>query len=212
MLVSVVAELTVHLVGEEVQVVLLDQTSDLQQLLVGIKITRGVVGVADHDGLGAWCDGLLKFLDGRKSKTRLDVARDGDDLGIAQLGEGIIIGIIRFWDDDLVARVQAHGESHLKGLAATSGDQHLIRGDIDAVTVVVVAECPTIALNTSRVAVFQHAVAFGHLVGGIGQSLQCPTGGLNVRLTNVEMIYMDTALFGSIRKWNELPNRRLRKL
>ena len=141
---TIVAELTIHLIGEEIQVVLLDQTSHLQQFLMGVKITRGVVGVTDHDGLGARRDGFLEILDGRQGKASLDVAGNGDNLGIAQLGEGVVVGVVGLRDNDFVTRIQAHSEGHLQCLTATSSDEHLVRGDIDAMLVVIVAECTTI--------------------------------------------------------------------
>ena len=123
-----------------------------------IEVTRGVVGVANHDGLGAWCDSLLEVLDRWQGEARLDVTRDGDNLGITQLGEGVIVSVIRFWNDDLIARVQADGESHLKSLTSTSGDDDLIRGDIDPMAVIIVTEGAAIGRNTSGMAIFQNAM------------------------------------------------------
>ena len=206
---TIVAELAIDLVGKEIQVVLFDQTGHLQQLLVGIKITRRVVGVANHDGLGARRDDLLKFLDGWQGKTRLDVAGNGDNLGIAQLGEGVIIGVIRFWNDDFVARVEAHGEGHLQSLATARGDKHLVRRDIDTVPMVIVAQGAAIGRDARRVAVFQHTVAGRKFLGGLSQSLQSTLWSLDVGLADVEMIHMDTAFLGGIGKRNKFTDSRL---
>ena len=212
MLMAIVAELAIHLISKKIQVVFLDQSSHLQQFLVGIKITRRVVGVANHDGLGARRDDLLKFLDGRQGKARLDVAGNGDNLGIAQLGEGVIIGVVRLWDDDFVARVKAHCEGHLQSLATARGDKHLVRRDIDTMPMVIVAQGTTIGRDARRVAVFQHTVAGRKFLGGLSQSLQSTLRGLDVGLADVEVIHMDTAFLGGIGKRNKFTDSRLRQI
>ena len=57
-----VYELAVNLIGEQVKVIFLNQVTQLQHLLAGVKITRGVVGVANEYTLGTLCDELLEFL------------------------------------------------------------------------------------------------------------------------------------------------------
>ena len=59
---SCVDILTIHLVGEEIQVVFLHEVADLVHLTTGIEIACGVVGIADHDSTGALVDQLLKLL------------------------------------------------------------------------------------------------------------------------------------------------------
>ena len=178
---------------------------------MGVKITRGVIGVTNHDGSSARCDDFLEFLNGRQGKARLDVARDSDNLGIAQLGEGVIVGVVRFRDDDFVARIEANGKSHLQSLATASGDDNLVRGHIDAVTVVIVAQSATIARDTSRVAVFQHTMTGWKILRSLSQSLQSSLRSFNVRLTDVKVIHMDATLFGGISKRNKFTDCRLRQ-
>ena len=209
---TIVAELAIHLVGKEEQVVLLDQSCNFQQLLVRIEITRGVVGVADHNGLGARRDDLLKVLDWRQCKACLDVARYGDNLGVAKLGEGVVVGVIGFGYDNLVAWVEADGESHLKGLAAAGGDEHLVGCHVDTVAVVVVAKGAAIAEDACRVAVFQNTFAVRQFTGLFGQSGQGSFGGLDVGLADIEMVHVDATLFGGVRERDEFTDCRLRQL
>ena len=105
-----VDELAVHLVGKQEQVVLLDQVAQFGEFLVAVEGAGGVVGVADHDGLGVGGDGLLELLDGRQCEAALDVAGDGLDLSAAEFGEGVVVGVVRFGDDDFVVGVEADGE------------------------------------------------------------------------------------------------------
>ena len=179
---------------------------------MGIKITRGIVGVANHDGLGVGCNGFFKVLDRRQSKTSLDVAGNSDNLGITQLGEGIVVGVIRLWNDDFVARVEAHGESHLQSFTTTRGDKNLIRRDIDAMTMVIVAKGTTVGGNTGGVAVLQHTMAGRKILGGLSKGFQGTLGGLDIWLSDVEVIHMNTAFLGSIGKRNEFTDCRLRQL
>ena len=160
MLVTVVAELAVHLVGKEIEVIFLDQSGNLEELLVGVEVTCGVVGVANHNGLGTRGDDLFEFFDWRQGKACLDVAGDGDNLGVAQLGEGVVVGIVRLRDDDFVARIEADGEGHLKSLATTCGDDYLVGGHVDTVAVIVVAEGTSVTRDAGRVAIFENAMAY----------------------------------------------------
>ena len=113
MFVAIVAKLTVYFVGEKVAVVFFDQSGNFKQLLVGVEVARGVVGVAYHDGFSARSYYLFEIFDGRQGEACLDVAGDGYNFCVAQFGEGVVIGVVRFWDYDFVARVKTNCESHL---------------------------------------------------------------------------------------------------
>ena len=179
---------------------------------MGVEVTRGVVGVADHDGTRIGRDNLLELLDGRQGEARLDVAGDGDNLGVAELGEGVVIGVIRLGDDDFVARIEADGESHLQSLATTVGDNHLVGGDIDAVAVIIVAKGTAIGGDTGGVAVFQHTLVLRHLVSLHRQGLEGACRGLDVGLADIQVIHVHTTFFGGIGEGDELTDGRLRQL
>ena len=178
---------------------------------MGVEITRWVVGVADHDGTGARRDDLFELLDGRQGKARLDVAGNRDNLGVAQLGESVIVGIIRLRNDDFVARVEAHGEGHLKGFAAACSDDDLVGRHVDAMAVIVVAQRATVAGNTGRVAVFKDAMVVSHIGSRLSQSLQSTARCLDVWLTDVEVIHMNAAFFSGIGEGNQFTDCRLRQ-
>ena len=64
-----VAELAVYLVGEEEEVMTLHYVAYLLELLTAVDVSRGIVGVADKYGLGAWSDAVLELLDRRERET-----------------------------------------------------------------------------------------------------------------------------------------------
>ena len=76
-----VAELAVNLVGEEEEIIFLDQIADLKHLFHSVEIAGRVVGIADKYALCARGDQLLELLDSRKREALVNVGRYGDDLG-----------------------------------------------------------------------------------------------------------------------------------
>ena len=140
----------VHLIGEEIQVVFLDQITDLVHLAAGIEITCRVVRVADHDGTGALVDQLLELLHLRQRETFLDGGGDGTNLGTRRDGEGHIVGICRLWHDDLITWVQTRKEGEEYRLTSSRGDDDVISSDIDIVLGVVVYQFLAVALIALR--------------------------------------------------------------
>ena len=76
-------------------------------------------------------------------------------------------------------------------------------------------------LNLMAVIVFHQFFAVGEVTGtvavgqnanlGLGQGLQRAFGGLDIGLTDIQVIYMDAALFGCIGIGNKFTNGRLRQ-
>ena len=103
----VVTELTIHLVADEVEVVFLHQVAQLQELLVAVECSGGVVGVANHDCAGAVGDKLLKLLNRWQCIAVLNLGGDGAHLHAHLVGKAHIVGIHGFGNDEFVARVEA---------------------------------------------------------------------------------------------------------
>ena len=198
---AVVAELAIHLVGEEEEVVLFGDLTQLQDFLFGIEVAGGVVGVTNHDGLGLRGDHLLEILDGGQCETVLDRGDDGFHDHAAHGGEGVVVGVERLRDDDLVAGIHAAVEGEKEAFAAAGGDDDLVSGDLDAHAVVVFHQFFAVAEIAGGVAVGNHRdVGVAHGVTGTFR-------GLDVGLTDVQMINVNAATFGSIGEGNELPDR-----
>lgn len=189
---SVVAELAINLVSKEEEVVFLNQLSNLEELLFGVEVTGGVVGVADHDSAGLGGDSLLKFLDGRQSETVLDGAGDGFDLAVAEHSEGVVVCIVGFGNQDLFTRIETYGESELKGLGTAAGYDDLVFVDVDVVALVVLNEFLTIAEVAVGGSISENADF------GFCESLESTLGGLDVGLADVEVDNLGSASLGSI--------------
>ena len=74
-----VDKLAVHLIGEEIQVVLLHEVADLIHLTARIEVARRVVRIAYHDSLGALVDELLEALHLGQAESLLNSGGDGAD-------------------------------------------------------------------------------------------------------------------------------------
>lgn len=62
-------ELSIELIQEEIQVILLHQVANLIHLFLGIEVTGRVVLIADQDGVCAFIDQLLEFLHLRQTEA-----------------------------------------------------------------------------------------------------------------------------------------------
>ena len=201
-----VDELAVHLVGEEVQVVFLDQVADAVHLALGVQVARGVVGVADKDGLRALVDQFLELFHLGEAETFLDGGDDGADHGAGGDGERHVVRVRRFRDDDLVAGVQAAQEREKDRLAAAARDDDLIGGQFDLVPVVVRHKC-----LAQRPIPLGRAVLEGFPVDML-EGLQRLRGRRQVRLADVQLVDLHAPVLGGIGQWRQLPDRRRRHI
>ena len=187
-----IAELAIDLVGEEVQIVFLNDVAESVELFLRIEIARGVVRVADEDGPGLGGDDLLERLDVRKGEVVLDAGGDGEHVETGLCGEGQVVRVAGFHHDDLVARVHAGHEGHQQGFGAAGGDEHVFGRDLDSETAVV---------SYKFLAERQIAVAGAVFKRGAVDVFQRIQGLLRsgeIRLADVEMIYFDAVPFGGV--------------
>ena len=112
--------------------------------------------------------------------------------GAGQGDGGMVVGIERLRDDDLIAVVQNGGHDHLQGLAAAGGGQDIPPLQLDADAGIVAAD-----------GIHQHRNAAGGSVGQnrvmeIFNGLVENIGGLNIGLADVQMVNLDSALGGCV--------------
>ena len=107
------------------------QVADVLQLLPRVDIARGVVRVAEQDGLRARRDGLFKRFDGGQCKAVIDGREHRLDHRTARHGHRHIVGISRLRDQDFVTRVEAGQKDQRKGFGGAGGDENLVRRDLD---------------------------------------------------------------------------------
>ena len=200
MLDAIVAELAIHFVGEEEEVVLFGDLTQLEDLLLGVEVAGGVVGVADHDGLGLRGNHLLEILDGGEREAVLNRGDDRFHHHAAHRGKGVVVGVEGFRDDDFIAGIHTAVEGEKEAFAATGGDDDLIGGDLNTHAVVVFHQFLAVAEIAGGVAVGNHRnIGVTHGVAGTFR-------GLDVGLTDVQMINVNAATFGSIGEGDELPD------
>ena len=117
-----VDDVLVHLVSDDVGVVLRRKRRDDLQLLPGEHPAAGVGGIAQHQGLGTPAEGILQHLrveaELRRRQGHVDGLRAGED------GVCAVVLVEGGEDDDPVAGVGHghHGGHHGLGAAAGDGD------------------------------------------------------------------------------------------
>ena len=118
-----VAELAIHFIGEEEQVVFLDQIPYLKHLFHRIEIARGVVGVAYKDALGLGSYQLLKFFNRRQCKSFVDARRHSDNLSAGRNCKRHVVGI---------------GKKHSLGTACS--DDYVVDFNINVISSVILLQ------------------------------------------------------------------------
>ena len=174
--------LTINLVGEEVEVVLLDQVAYLVHLAAGIEITCGVVGVADKYGAGTLVDEFLEPLDTGQCKSFLYGGGDGADGGTCRHSKGHIVGIGGLGDDNLVAGIEGTHKGKEHGLRTAGGNDDIVGSNLDVILVIILCKFLSIAEITLRWRIFEHLTV--NILEGIKSTLR----GRQVGLTDIEVI------------------------
>ena len=142
--------LTIHLVGEEIQVVFLHQVANLVHFAACVQVASWVVGVTYHYSACALINQLLEFLYLGERETLLDGSGNSADFGSCRNGKGHIVGVSRLWYDNLIARIQAAQECKQHRLATTTGNDDIISCYVDIVLSIIVYQLFAIALITLR--------------------------------------------------------------
>ena len=202
MLGAVVAEFPVHLVGEQVQVVLQDQVAQRGHLVPAVEVARGVSRIADQDALGARGDQLFEVGDGRQGEAGVDRAAHGHHLHPRGHREAVVVGIERFGHDQLIALVEAGHHAEEQRLRAAGGHHHLLGGEVDAMASVVVGQSLSVAREPGRVAVLHHAEVV------VADGLQGHVGGGDVRLADVQVQHLDATCLGGLGIGHQFADRR----
>ena len=130
-------KLSIDLIREEEQIVLLHQIADAVHLLAGIEVARRIVGITDQNTACTLVDKLLKLLNLGQRETLLDRGRDGADNGSCRDSKGHIVGVGGFGDNDLVTRVKARHKGKQHGLRASRGDDNIVCREFYLILVVV---------------------------------------------------------------------------
>ena len=203
---SRVNELAINLVGEQVQVIFLDQIPDPVHLLLCIQITRGIIRIADQDSLRALVNQLLELLDLGQAEALLDGRDDRPDHGTRGDRKGHVVRVGWLGDDDLVARVQAAQESEKDCLAAAGGDDDVVGGELDLVAVVVLNKCLAQRAIALRRAILERGPV------DVLERLQRLRRRRQIRLADVQFVDLHAPVLGRVGQGRQLPDWRSRHI
>ena len=182
-----VDKLTINLIREQIKVILLHKVADLIHLLTRVEITCRIIRVADQNRLCALSNQLLKLLHRRKSKTSLDRRRYCLDHSSRRHRKRHIVSICRLRNDNLITRIKAGHKCKKHRLRTAGCHNDIIRRKLDTILRIVLRKLLAQAQETLARAILQHfAVNFADCIKRRLRRRK-------VRLTDVKMIYLDSA-------------------
>ena len=201
---SGIAELSVNFIGEEVEIMLLHHIPDFIELLIGIDGTGGIIGITDENSFGGRSDPFFKLFDGRQPESLFNRTGKADDPRPGGFGEGHIIGVGRFRENHLIARIESGEEREEHCLGSAARYDYFLRRDFDSVPAVILRHLAA------------HTVV--SVTGGILE--HCPVDVLEyfkslarrgqIRLPDVERQYLDSLGMSCGSKRSQLSDRRCR--
>ena len=195
-------KLTIHLVREEVEVVLLHEVTYLIHLTTCIKVSRRVIGITYHDGLGALVDEFLKTLYLRQAESLLDSGRYSTYHSTCRDSKRLIVGIEGVGHDNLIARIETSHEREEHCLATTRSNDDIVSCELDVVLGIILHQLLAIAAIALRGAILQHLTIY------IADCINSCLRSGKVGLTDIEVIYMYTACLGIIGQRHQFADRR----
>ena len=190
---AAVGELSVHLVADDEEVMLLRNVEHQVQLLRSEHVAGRVAGVRYHYGAGVLVYARLDPLAVGVEIALLGIGRHGADSRAREGDGGVVVRIERLRNDDLVAAVEQAGHRQLQCLTAAGGRQDLAVLKLHSYAGVIVLH---------RVEELGHAD--GRRVGEYGfgeisERFEKYVRRFNVGLADVQMINFNTAFFGLCR-------------
>ena len=185
-------EFTIDLVGKKIKVILLHQITYLIHLPARIQVSRGIIGIAYQNGFRAFINQFLKFFHLGERKSFINGGRNGANNSSGRYGKSHIIGIRRFGHDDFVARVQTGQKSKKHGLGTTRRYNDVISIQMNVITAIIAGELFTIGAITLTRTILQNPAV------NVPYGVQGHLGGGQIRLTDVQMIHVRTALLRSL--------------
>ena len=181
---------------------LLGYVSDHPHFLLIQHHTGGVTGVGDEDGTGVFRDKAFDALPLGIPVPFLGAGGQSPDNTARRMDKGRVIWVVRLRDDDLRVGIQNAQAGQKQRFAAAGGDEHIVRLQVHV-------QFPII--GPDRIDKLR-----GSRRGRIGQggAVKIPDGikigrrGLQVRLTDVQMMDADAPLLGLDGQRVEFPHGR----
>ena len=198
---TAVDKLTIRLVADDKQVVLLGNIAHHAHLFRRQDNAGGVAGVRDHDGAGVLVDSLFDLLAVGVVIAFLGAGRDGTDVRTAGVNHGVVVGIEGLGDQNLVAVVEDALQNDLKGLGTAGRNQNLVFFKVHIQIVVILLDRIDQNRHTGGRGIFQNGLI--ELTDGVEELL----GRLYIGLADVQVVDLLSLCFSSHRIGVEFPHR-----
>ena len=140
-----------------------------------------------------WFNMIETFLNGGGYRT---------DLGSSRNGKCHVVGVCRFWHDNLITRIQARQESKQYRLWTARSDDDVIRRQVDVVFGIIARQFLSVTQISLTGTILQNLAV--DVLDGINGTLWCR----QVRLSNVKVIHFDSPVFSIVSQWSQLSDRR----
>ena len=197
---------TIYFVREEEEVVLLHQVTDLIHFPTCIQITGRVVRITNQDSLGTFIDQFLEFLYFRQGETFFNGRCNRTDLCSGRDGKCHVVGVCRFRNNDFISRIQAGKEGKKYRFRTSRCNDYIVSRQVDVELCIISHKFLAIASVSGTGAIFQHfTVDVAYRVNRGLRSGQ-------IRLSDVQVKHMDSALLGSVCQRSQFSDRRCRHL
>ena len=132
-----VYELTINLIREEIEVVFLYKVAYTVHLVAGVEVTCRVVRVADEYASCTFVDEFLEAFHRWQCKRLVNCRTYRADNSSGRYRKCHVVGICRFWNDNLIAGVKASEECEKHSLRAARGYDNVIGLEFYLILVVV---------------------------------------------------------------------------
>ena len=194
-------EFTVNLIREQEQIVLLYQITNLIHFSSRIQITGRVIRITYQNTFGPFVYQLFKLLNLRKGETFFDCSRYGTNNCSCRNSKRHIIGIRRFWYNDFITRIQTAQKSKQYSFRTSCCNNDIIRIQMNGIFLIIPNELfPITTIALTGTILKYCAVDMSNRIKGGSRSRQ-------IRLTDIQMIDMDSSLFCILCQRSQLSDR-----
>ena len=166
-----------------------------------INMSRGIVGITQQNGTRTLGDHLFEFIKRRQGKIVVDRTQQGSDNRSAGNSKSRIVGISRLRHNNFIAGIETSHKSKQHRFRTTSGDNDFRRIHLDTETIVVGRQFLTQTQQTFALRIFQNTAI------DMFQRIQAHLRSLDIRLTDIQMIYFQTPGFCLTSQRNQFTDR-----
>ena len=194
-----ITELTINLIRNKEQIMLLGNLAKGKHVLLCIKSSGRISRIADENSLGTWSDEFLKLGHVRNLEPVTDIGRNSFESNPVHECECIVIRVERLKHNHFITLVASNLEREIHALAAGNSDNKFRNINVNAYFPVVFLYQPFPEFDQPC------RVGIGNVIEVVLlHGIQCTLWRFDIRLTDIEMINFYAFRFGGIGKRNQL--------